>query len=309
MKILAKTAGLSREQWLELRRKGVCGSDASIVLGLNPYRSILHLWKDKTGLLPIEENGNEYTYFGHVMEPVIKKEFTKRTGLKVRAKNAVLQSTEHEFMLADVDGLVKEADGSISVFEAKTASEFKKGIWEKGIPEEYMAQVQHYLCVTGLKKAYVCAIAGGNSFFCHEVFRDEAYINLLVRKEKEFWDCVQENRLPVPDGAKATVDYLNNLYSESTKKETELPFEAENLVYSYLGVEESIKTLTTQKNEIANQLKIMMKDCEKGLAGNHTVKWKTVQKQTLDSKKVKEVLGDKYDDCLVTSSYRKFSVA
>lgn len=309
MKILSKTKELSREQWLEQRRKGVCGSDASIVLGLNPYRSILHLWEDKRGLLPIEEKGNDYTYFGNIMEPVIKKEFTKRTGLKVRAKNAILQSAEHEFMLADVDGLVKEDDGCLSVFEAKTASEFKKGIWEKGVPEEYVAQVQHYLCVTGFKKAYVCAIVGGNSFFCHEIYRDEAYISLLVRKEREFWTCVQENRSPVPDGAKATVEYLNYTYPESVNKETELPFEAENLVYSYLGVEESIKTLTTQKNEIANQLKIMMKENEKGHAGNHTVKWSTVQKQTLDTKRVKEVLGDKYDDYLVTSSYRKFSVA
>lgn len=127
MKILTKTKELSREEWLKERRKGVCGSDASIVLGINPYRSILHLWKDKMGLLPVEENGNDYTYFGNVMEPVIKKEFMKRSGLKVRAKNAILQSTEYDFMLADVDGLVKEADGTLSVFEAKTASEFKKG--------------------------------------------------------------------------------------------------------------------------------------------------------------------------------------
>ena len=131
MKILAKTTELSREQWLEQRRRGVCGSDASTVLGLNPYHSILHLWKDKRGLLPAEENSSEYAYFGNVMEPVIKREFTKRTGLKVRAKNAILQSSEHAFMLADVDGLVKEADGSISVFEAKTASAYKEDVWKK----------------------------------------------------------------------------------------------------------------------------------------------------------------------------------
>ena len=56
--------------------------------------------------LPIEENETTYTYFGHVMEPVIKKEFTKRTGLKVRAVNYILQSDKYDWMLADIDGVV-----------------------------------------------------------------------------------------------------------------------------------------------------------------------------------------------------------
>lgn len=309
MKVWKKTTELSREEWLQERRNGVCGSDASIILGLNPYRSILHLWKDKTGQLPIEDNGNEYTHFGNVMEPIIKKEFMKRTGLKVRSKNAILQSSTYEFMMADLDGLVKEETGELSVFEAKTASEYKKVVWEKGVPEEYVAQVQHYLCVTGLKKAYVCALVGGNSFFCHEIYRDEEYIEVLVKKEKAFWNCVEERVSPMPDGAQATVDYLNQVYPESCEKETELPFEAETLVADYLGVEASIKTLTTQKNEIANQLKSMLRDNEKGHAGEHVVKWMTVQKQTLDTKKVKEFLGEKYEDYLLNSSYRKFSVA
>lgn len=309
MKIFKKTTELDKSEWLKERRQGICGSDAAIILGLNKYRSVLHLWKDKTGQLPIEAVETEYTHFGTVMEPVVKQEFIKRTGLKVRAKNAILQSAEYEFMLADVDGLVKEEDGSVSVFEAKTASEYKKVIWEKGVPEEYYAQVQHYLCVTGLKKAYVCAIVGGNSFYCHEVFRDEVYIEALVQKEKAFWECVQECVPPIPDGSQATIDYLNETYPESNESDTELPFEAESLVASYLGVEASIKTLTTKKNEIANQLKSMMMENEKGHAGSHVVRWTTVHKQTLDTNKVKEFLGEKYDDYLMSSSYRKFSVA
>lgn len=309
MKIFKKTTELDKSEWLKERRQGICGSDAAIILGLNKYRSVLHLWKDKTGQLPIEEVENEYTHFGNVMEPIIKKEFTKRTGLKVRAKNAILQSVEYEFMLADVDGLVKEEDGSVSLFEAKTASEYKKTIWEKGVPEEYLAQVQHYLCVTGLKKAYVCAIVGGNSYFCHEVFRDESYIRVLVQKEQEFWECVKQCVAPIPDGSQATADYLSETYPESNESETELPFEAESLVANYIGVEATIKSLTEKKNEIANQLKGMLMDNERGHTGEHVVKWITVQKQTLDTKKVKDFLGEKYEDYLTSISYRKFSVA
>lgn len=309
MKIFARTKGMSTEEWLRHRRYGICGSDAPIILGLSKYRSILHLWKDKTGQIPIEETESEYAYFGHVMEPVIKREFMKRTGLKVRLRNQILQSEEYPFMLADVDGVVKESDGSYALFEAKTASEYKRKVWEDGVPEEYIAQVQHYLCVTGYQKAYVCAVVGGNTFFCHVVLRDDAYIKNLVEKERNFWNCVKECVPPVLDGSQATADYLNESYPVSNKSEMELPPDAEALVASFISIEEKMKVLTEEKNTVTNQLKGMLQNNEKGYVGSHIVSWSTVQKRSLDSKKVKEMLGTTYEDYLVTSSYRKFSVA
>lgn len=300
---------MEKKEWLEHRRKGVCGSDASVILGINPYRSILELWEDKTGRIPAEEKENSYTYFGHVMEPVIKKEFMKRTGLKVRAKNYILQSEEYPFMLADLDGVVKEPDGSYSIFEAKTANEYKKSVWERGIPDEYMAQVQHYLCVTGYEKAYVCVVAGGNAYYCHEIKRNEEYIKRLIEREKIFWECVQKQIPPKPDGSQATVDYLNSSYPTCRKKEKELPENAVQLVESYFEVENIIKEMGTRKSQIANELKDMMKDCEKGYAGQHIVRWPTITRRSLDSGKAKEALGEAYYNCLSESQYRKFSIA
>lgn len=309
MKKLICTKDMKTEEWLEYRRRGIGGSDASVILGISPYRSILQLWEEKTGRVSIEEKKNSYTYFGHVMEPVIKKEFTKRTGLKVRAKNYMLQSEEHPFMLADLDGVVREKDGSYSVFEAKTASEYKKPVWEKGVPEEYVAQVQHYLCVTGYQKAYVCAVVGGNTYYCYQIKRNGEYMKNLVEKEKAFWDCVKKGIPPKPDGSKMTTDYLNRIYPKCSKKEMELPEKAEKLVESYLEMEDILKELGTRKNQIANELKGMLKEHEKGYAGNHVVNWTTVVKRSLDSGKVKKMLGAAYKDCLTESQYRKFSIA
>lgn len=84
------TAKMTREEWLQLRRRGIGGSDASVIMGKNPYRSILQLWEEKTGKLPVTDEGNEYTYWGNVMEPIIRKEFMNRTGLKVRQKHAMI---------------------------------------------------------------------------------------------------------------------------------------------------------------------------------------------------------------------------
>ena len=77
MKKLIYTKDMQTEEWLNYRRLGIGGSDASTILGLNPFNSILRLWEDKTGRIPVEEKENEYTRFGHVMEPVIRKEFER----------------------------------------------------------------------------------------------------------------------------------------------------------------------------------------------------------------------------------------
>ena len=99
------TKDLTRLEWLELRREGIGGSDASVVMGENPYRSILQLWEEKTGRKEITDEGNEYTYWGTLMEDVIRHEFMKRTGLKVRQKHFMIFHPEYPYLFADVDGI------------------------------------------------------------------------------------------------------------------------------------------------------------------------------------------------------------
>ena len=41
---------MTEKEWLEQRRNGIGGSDASVILGINQYRSIFDLWEDKCGI-------------------------------------------------------------------------------------------------------------------------------------------------------------------------------------------------------------------------------------------------------------------
>lgn len=50
------TVGMTRMEWLEQRRNGIGGSDAAVIVGLNPYRSRLELYADKLGLMPERED-------------------------------------------------------------------------------------------------------------------------------------------------------------------------------------------------------------------------------------------------------------
>ena len=62
MKVLVKTADLSRADWLKWRTKGIGGSDASVIAGINPYKSVYQLWKEKTGQI----ERRDLLYMGHL---------------------------------------------------------------------------------------------------------------------------------------------------------------------------------------------------------------------------------------------------
>ena len=78
-KVIAKLENLTHQEWLELRRTGIGGSDCAAALGMSKWQSQLGLWLDKMGQgKPVEES--EAMYWGKVMEPVLLAEFSKRTG-------------------------------------------------------------------------------------------------------------------------------------------------------------------------------------------------------------------------------------
>ena len=172
MKVVVKTANLTRQEWLKYRTQGIGGSDVSIIAGINPFKSVHQLWLEKTGQIEVEEENSAYTHFGTMLEPIVRREFSERTGIKVRQKHMLLQSEEYPFMLADLDGVINE-DGNMCIFEAKTASAYKQEVWEEGVPAPYILQVQHYMAVTGARKTYIAAYllsgmqAAGFKFVSH----------------------------------------------------------------------------------------------------------------------------------------------
>ena len=154
-RVLASTEGMPYAEWLEQRKKGIGGSDASVVCGINRYKSPVELWMEKTNQIPAKEAG-EAAYWGTQLEALVRAEFTKRTGIEVTHTMQLLQSVEHPFMLANLDGVCEHPELGPCIFEAKTASAYKAREWENGIPDEYQLQIQHYMAVTGYRGDLYC---------------------------------------------------------------------------------------------------------------------------------------------------------
>ena len=305
--ILVDTKELDYQSWLEYRNMGIGGSDVSIICGINKFKSCMQLWMEKTRMLPLEPTDSEAAYWGTVLEPVVKKEFSTRTGLKVRDKKVIMQHPKYEFMLANVDGIVKDKDG-MCIFEAKTASAYKADHWKNGVPPEYQLQVQHYMFIAGYKKAYVAVLIGGNNFVYYEVARDEGLIQPMIKLEQNFWKHVKNRIPPEVDGSDASTEYLNKLFKDCNRSTIVLPEDAMDLIRGYEETSDQIKDLNSQKEELANKMKLLLQENEEGIIGERKIKWVSVESNRLDQKKFKNELPEVYDKYVCSSSYRRFSI-
>ena len=307
-KVLVSTENMPYEEWLEYRRLGIGGSDASVVCGINRYKSPVELWLDKTGQIPPQEAG-EAAYWGTQLEPFVRSEFTKRTGIEVKQVKELLQSEEYPFMLANLDGICEVPDIGTCIFEAKTASAYKAGEWENTIPDEYMCQIQHYMAVTGYAGTYIAVLIGGNTFKWRFVERDEELISMLIELESAFWNHVQDGTPPPLDGSDASAKFLSERFPSSTpKSHITLPDTAADLLDQYDEACEELEAVTERKQKPENLLKEMLGDNEVGTAGGRIVTWKSVSQERLDGKTLKAehpVLCKKYTN---TTSYRRFSI-
>lgn len=307
-KILVSTKDMPHEDWLEHRRRGIGGSDASVVCGVSRYKSPVELWMEKTGQIPGQEAG-EAAYWGTQLEALVRAEFTKRTGIEVREEKVLLQSEEHPFMLANLDGVCEHPDYGPCIFEAKTASAYKAGEWEDAIPDEYQLQIQHYMAVTGCQGTYIAALIGGNTFKWKFVRRDEELIDRLIELEAAFWDHVREGTPPALDGSDASARFLSQRFPESTpQSQIILPEEATALIRQYDDACAQLEMVTNRKQEAENRLKELLGDNEMGTAGERIITWKTVSQERLDSRTLKAEHPMLYRKYITKTTHRRFSI-
>lgn len=281
----------NREAWLGERKKGIGGSDASVIVGLNKWKSPFTLWLEKTGQAKEEDlSENEYVYWGNVLEETVAREFSKRTGKKV-VRRGLLQHDTIPFLLASVDRLVVGEDAGL---ECKTAWSRKE--WEgDNVPDAYYVQCQHYMLVTGAKRWYIAALIGGNHFVMQTIERNEEDIAALLKAETEFWRKVDAKEMPDVDGSEDCAKALAEKFHGGLPA-IELPSSADKIFSEIDTLTETASGILAQIEEKKNQLRMMLGDAEAGTTPNgRKATWKTYAgRMTVDSKRLKAERPDVY---------------
>lgn len=304
--VAASTRDMTREQWFEERRKGIGGSDAAAVAGLSRYRTPIQVYMEKLGLIePPEEN--EAMYWGKKLEDLVAEEFSLRTGLKVRRKNAILRHPEHSWMLANVDRVIA---GRQEGLECKTTSAYKAGEWDgDDIPWEYAIQCYHYMAVTGYSAWWIAVLIGGNRFVYKRIERDEEIIANLIKIESDFWhNHVLKKIPPDPDGSKASTELVKQLYPDSNGLEVDLPSAVERWIQQYEQAAEEEKLAIERKEEAANNIKMLLGEYEVGRYKDWRITWRSISSTRLDTKRLKAEMPDVYAKYTSQTTSRRFEI-
>lgn len=304
---LVSTACMSRDEWLTARRRGIGGSDAAVIAGLDPFKSPIRLWMEKRGEIEPEPAG-EAAQWGLLLEPIIAEEFTRRTGKRVRRRNAILQHPEHPWMIANID---REVVGEPALLEIKTTSAWNRAaVSEDRLPDRYIIQGQHYLAVTGRQRCYYAVLVGGQKLVITHVDRDDELIAQLIELEAEFWRHVQDGTPPPMDGSDDARELLDRLYPDADPESVVvLPPDAEGLIRAYHEAKVAEAEAVARKREAENRLKALMGDKAIGrIAGQDVVTWKPVTQARLDTKRLRAERPEIYEQYATTSTYRRFMV-
>lgn len=207
MKILS-----NREEWLQHRMNYIGGSDASAIMGMNPYCDNGRLWEIKTGqAVQADISDKPYVQYGTEAEPHLRALFAlDHPQYQVEyVDNNMFLNDKYPFAHASLDGwLIEKETGRKGILEIKTTNilqSMQKEKWKNRIPDNYYIQILHYLMVTEFD--FVVLKAQLKSEFKDEVYLQtkhytiersevEEDIKILESSEREFWQRVKERKRP-----------------------------------------------------------------------------------------------------------------
>ena len=201
----------SREEWLDARTGRIGGSDAAAILGLNPYKTNVQLWEEKTGRRTAPDiSGQPYVKYGTEAEEPLRELF------KLDFPEYTVMYEEGNMWLNDaipwghasLDGWLLDQGGRRGIWECKTTEIMRSGqmkLWKGRIPDNYYIQLLHYLLITGFDFA---VLKGQLKFDIdgemwlqtkhYKIERSEVQedIEFLKEKEFEFWQHIKQDKPP-----------------------------------------------------------------------------------------------------------------
>ena len=207
----------SKDEWKKNRIR-IGGSEASAIIGLNPYMSNVDLWKIKTGQMEQEDiSEKDFVKYGTEAEQHLRELFAldyPQYEVKYVDNNMWLND-KYSFAHASLDGWLIEKDtGRKGIFECKTTNIINSTMkykWDDRIPDNYYIQLLHYFIVTEFEFAVLKAQLKWereNNVFLqtkHYLIEREdvqSDIEYLENKELEFWrmvECKQTPTLLLPE--------------------------------------------------------------------------------------------------------------
>ena len=315
---------VNHEKFLAGRKKGIGGSDVAAILGFSPYKSPYQLWLDKTGRSERSESQSESAHFGHLLEDVVAKEYSRRAGVKVQRVTQQLSLPDHPWAIGNIDraiinpeisGNVRFKDGKLTtdqLLECKTASEYLAKLFgEEGsdqVPDYYLTQCLWYLLLSGCQFIDLAVLIGGNKFRMYRIERDEDLIDSIFRQVKAFW--FNHVVADVPPDPTCFDDVLHRWSKHVVGKQVEADLKHIKLAEELITVQNRQKADKVREDEIKLQIVTTMQDAEMMISqGKSICTYKEQSSTRIDSTLLKKEEPDLFAKYSKTSSTRVFRIS
>lgn len=260
----------------EQRLNFITGSDCSTILGVNPYGNIIDLWQQKLRLAVAEDISDKpFVKAGNYLEPVVAQWFSDETGKLCEIDTEFKIHKSISYMAGNID---RKITGENSILECKTTS--RDDNWgaygDNIIPDHYLCQCAHYAAVCDVDRVFIAVLIRGSDFRWYTYERNAKLEEIILAKEKAFWECVKTETPPEP----RTPDEVISLYSQATDEEPliineEIQVACERLFMAKVNTKINEKI----QKDLETQIKAYMKnhDILHGHDGKPCVTWKNAK--------------------------------
>ena len=252
-----------RAEWLKERRNGIGGSDAPAIMRLSPWSNPVELFQEKLGLADAKEETGPMRW-GNLLEPVIRAQFSEESGMSVTYPGpyVIAVNDRDDFVRASLDGTVTHPEHGQCVLQIKTAHAASKDGWEEEVPAVYYAQVQHEMLATGLNAAVIPVLFGGNDLQWYTVLRNQAFQEVMLHQEAEFWRCVTNQEPPSPVSDDEMASLARTMLKVEKGKTVQLAPSWFTRHQEYLAVKAEAKRLAEEAKKFRNELIVEAGDAE-----------------------------------------------
>ena len=229
--------------WLALRAQDLTSTDVPALFGLSPYKTAFELWHEMKSGQAVPFTENERIKWGRRLEATVAQGIADDQGWSIRPMKEYVRldglriGSSFDFrILANppidlrpgagnrgplmvgtiergIDTIPVVADDD-AILEIKCVDwlMFRDG-WtiDEGFieaPAHIEIQVQHQMLVSGLRRAYIGVMVGGNDIRVIEREADPDVHRAILAKCAEFWQSIDEGRAPdpvMPDDAEAVI--------------------------------------------------------------------------------------------------------
>lgn len=258
--VVVDTKGMPEERWLQYRRKGICGSDAAVALGLSPFATARDLYYDKIGEQSTSEpeENSIAKALGHILEPYVAKLFSEQTGIPLQKETAMYAHPKYPFLMANLD--YTAADGRKIIVDCKTTTCFRANDWaDDCIPLHYEIQGRHYMAIMNYDEIYfACLVLGTNELIIRHLKRDYQKEQQLIFDLSLFWSNVT-NRIPpaYTEDSELVLKSIRRHYGKLNPAApvVDLSQEYQEAFQKYFVLEEQKKELKKQVDTLDKQMK------------------------------------------------------